>query len=113
MRAFMAELLRRDGLAPDLVWALVERPMPRLRPALVEQLRLAEQTHNVHDQIYCLALLHHLGDRTALTRLRRLRSSDQLSNFEREFLPRLVVHLESGRRLTFADLEPMELYNER
>lgn len=111
--SLVAALLREHGFTPDLVWAMLERPLPKLRPVLVEQLRIAEQTHYVHDHIYALALLHHLGDRTALPALRRLRASDQLSNFESEFLPKLVAHLEAGRRLTFADLEPMELYNER
>jgi hypothetical protein len=108
-----AEVLANEGFVPDVVWALMARPLPQTRAALQEQLRLASETQNMHDQIHALALLHHIGERSALPQLRKLRASDQLSAFEREFLPRLVAKLEAGQQLTFADLEPLELYNER
>jgi hypothetical protein len=108
-----AEVLARESFAPDLVWALLQRPLPQTRDPLREHLKVAEETHNVHDQIYALALLYHIGERSALGQLRRLRSSDQLSAFEREFLPRLLARLERGARLTFPDLDPREMYNER
>ncbi len=110
---FVGDLLEKEAIHIDLVFIIFSRPMLEVKAALSRQLKRSEEKGDIPQQIYGLALLHRIGEPTALPKLRRLSENKDLSTFERKLIPALLAKIERGETLEFSDLEDLEYVNDR
>jgi hypothetical protein len=111
--SLIAEIIAREQLGSNLAHVLLSRPMPRLRQSLLVRLAKAHRVGDIPQQIYCLAILHRLGDQSVLAKFTRLSRSRHLSKYEGKLIASLCTKIRSGERLTFADVEDLEYMNDR
>jgi len=108
-----SDILDKEGINIDLTFIIFDRPALDVRKTLAALVEKEEMKGNVPEQIYGLALLQRMGDRTAIDRLRKLSKNRQLSNFEKDFIPKLLAKLANGKQLVFRDVEDLEYLNDR
>lgn len=109
----IGDILQKEGINIDLVAVIFRRPLPALRPALSDQVSLAEKNHDIPTQIYGLALLQRLDDLTASAKLKTLFEQKELTDLERKLILALLAKIDRHEEITLADVEELEYRNNR
>ncbi|MCA1620614.1 MAG: hypothetical protein LC795_15155 [Acidobacteria bacterium] len=106
---FVTDILKAESLGNGEAGLLFRRPMRQTTPVLLDSLRGMERIESYRGRILTLAVLHKLGEGSALPKLKALSKERCLSELERKYVDTLVGKAERGEEIVFSDIEHLEI----
>ena len=110
---FISELIDEGSVSMEFAAILLNHPMAATKGAVSRDLIWAEKNKDVPEEIYCLAVLQRMNERTVLPKLKRLSEERDLSSYERKLIPTLIAKIKHGEELKFSDVEDLDYLNDR
>lgn len=115
--ADLSDLLRQslaaEGVSGGFVDFVLARPIRSVegdleRIALREENPATRQDRTSTTEIYCLALLHSLGQKDIAKRLTKLSGSDRTTDVEKAVISAILSRIRAKERIHWQDLEALE-----
>jgi hypothetical protein len=102
------DIMKKEGVNGALSFVLFSHPMMKMRVALLRQFKIAESNNDTRQQIYCLALLQRVNERTAAQELKKISTNKSVSAAEKKLVNSMLAKIERGQTLNFRDVEDLE-----
>ncbi len=106
---FLSDILKAEALGNGEAGLLFRRPMQQTKPALLDSLKNMERIESYQGRILTLAVLHRLGEGSALPKLKAMLGERCLPDLERKYVNTLVGKAERGEQIVFSDIQRLEL----
>jgi hypothetical protein len=108
---FISELLKTEGLLKsDLIYVLITRPMPSLKPVISELLQDAENRRDISKQVYALIILQQASPEPKfLSKLEIISQNKKLSAKTKKGILEVIRKFKSGEKVIYDDIENLGL----
>ena len=108
----VTDILKAESLSNGEAGLLFRRPMQATKPAVLGSLRDMERIESYPGRILTLAVLHKLGEGSALPKLKAMLKERCLPELERKYVNTLVGKAERGEEILFSDIQRLEIEDE-